>query len=503
MAIELLCGNCHGHLLVEIPGSVVACPHCGVHLQTAVAGSESAGGASSATAPVTNEEMTVVDSGPVAPRGKSDVPDFLEGPEFVDLDATRVDGGAVPPADDEAPAWLAADAEPPSAWQRADEPPPFLTGPLDASTPPLGFAPVVPAADAGIPANPVTAPPASAASASSGGLASAPATSSAPAPEPQRELIAAGGVENSAAGRVAASAAQPVAATMAAATPASSSLAFKILVSYASAVTVACLYLAWLLMSSPSRSPCLDLPDLKVHENKGNKVTTLIYVDPVTPVYRWHRLKLGETRNYGPVNITPLRVTRGPLDFAFFDTPEPIVAPEEKEEEEMKEPVDEGRPSTRPVLKLHLRIENVSDDLEFAPLDRALVFTKETDPKNPRRFKANNFICAADEKRKPENFIWMYDLPPNSLWTVKDQNLDRELKPHESVESFLPSTEERIDSLSGNYVWRVHFRRGYNRDSLNGVTSLIEVAFNTSEIVDDPPPAQPEPDAVEKVDGKS
>src|SRR5690348_5532945 len=34
MAMELACGNCQGRLLVETPGVIVACPHCGIHLQT-------------------------------------------------------------------------------------------------------------------------------------------------------------------------------------------------------------------------------------------------------------------------------------------------------------------------------------------------------------------------------------------------------------------------------------------------------------------------------------
>lgn len=32
--IELACGNCHGRLRVETPGSIVICPHCGIPLQT-------------------------------------------------------------------------------------------------------------------------------------------------------------------------------------------------------------------------------------------------------------------------------------------------------------------------------------------------------------------------------------------------------------------------------------------------------------------------------------
>ncbi|MFP6703875.1 MAG: hypothetical protein VB861_19155, partial [Planctomycetaceae bacterium] len=32
MSLEVACGSCQGRLVVETPGSVVACPHCGHHL---------------------------------------------------------------------------------------------------------------------------------------------------------------------------------------------------------------------------------------------------------------------------------------------------------------------------------------------------------------------------------------------------------------------------------------------------------------------------------------
>src|SRR5262245_6734236 len=41
--MELICGACHGRLLVESPGSTVACPHCGTFLQTPAVPSPAAG----------------------------------------------------------------------------------------------------------------------------------------------------------------------------------------------------------------------------------------------------------------------------------------------------------------------------------------------------------------------------------------------------------------------------------------------------------------------------
>ena len=34
MAMEMVCGQCQGRFLAEVPGCVVMCPHCGAHLQT-------------------------------------------------------------------------------------------------------------------------------------------------------------------------------------------------------------------------------------------------------------------------------------------------------------------------------------------------------------------------------------------------------------------------------------------------------------------------------------
>jgi hypothetical protein len=508
MAIELVCGKCQGRLLVETPGSVVACPHCGVHLQTAAPAADESTEVAAIIPPSGPAERDLIagDSAKPSAGPGADVADFLQGGGFIDQDATRVDDGVSMPEEDESPAWATHPAEPAGSWKPAEEPAPFLGNDSDV-TPPEGTEVPPPAASAA--SGPSAAAPPAAAADDSG----TPPTA-APVDPSEVSTLPAGAVAAAALPVAAASASEkspaapgnrpaPNKPSSSGASGGPSPLAFKMLLSYASAVTVACLYLAYLLMTSASRSPCLNLPDVKDQESKGNKVTMLYHVDPIKPVFRWHRLKLGETRNYGPINVTPLRVTRGPLEFEFYRI----------DDGEGKGEIEETRRSSQPVLKLHLKIENVSENQEFAPLDRALVYTKESDPKNPRRFKANNFICSAEGRRKPDNFVWIYDLPPDSLWNVKNQNLDRDLKPHETMEAFIPSTEERIDSLSGDLIWRFHFRRGYNPETLRGVTSLIEVAFNAAEITDDPPlpalaPPDPpdaveKPNAVEKTDGKS
>jgi len=104
-------------------------------------------------------------------------------------------------------------------------------------------------------------------------------------------------------------------------------------------------------------------------------VTSLIYLSPDQEIPRPTFLKLGESRQYGSLKVTPLRVTRGPLAFEYY----------EPEADQQREP--EG-----PVLKLHLRFENVVAEQEFIPLDSKLVFTKELDKKAYGLFKVNNFV---------------------------------------------------------------------------------------------------------------
>jgi hypothetical protein len=242
-------------------------------------------------------------------------------------------------------------------------------------------------------------------------------------------------------------------------------LTCRLAVSYASAITLACLYLVYLLTQ---QSSTLDLPDLAPPAKSPHRTTTLLYVPFSTTMPPAHRLALGESRQYGSIRVTPLRVTRGPLEFEFQD---PAVG--------------EERPPSRPVLKLHLRFENVSAEQVFSPLDRHLVFAKEPDDRHFGRFKANNLLCAAESRLRPEQHVLVYDLSPESQWTVRDENLDRELQPGDSIDSFIPTTEEGWDKLSGPLVWRVHLRKGYNPTSFRGVTTLIEILFHSADIIDE------------------
>jgi hypothetical protein len=250
----------------------------------------------------------------------------------------------------------------------------------------------------------------------------------------------------------------------------SSRLAWQLLLTYASLMTLATLFLAWQLWRRPTRD-LLDLPDLAPPAKKDGRVTTLIYVPAGRPLLSSHRLDLGESRQFGALEITSVGVSRGSLKFEYFD---PLL----DRNEVHREPSGE-------VLQLHLRVKNVSSDQTFVPFDRHLVYARETNPREEGRFKANNLIW--NRADPTETVLYLYDLSPDSDWIVAGQNLDRELGPGESLDLFLPSTDPIPEELPEEMVWRFHFRKGYNRRSLRGVTTVAEVCFRRQQISEELP----------------
>ena len=519
--MELICGACHGRLLAELPGSTVACPHCGTHLQTPAAEpapqmqgavlTESGGGpvrdpdpafappaidtvrtelpappqpvpaapfpnqnasgsvesiATGSAAVATNAAQ--VETAPDSPRVPAPIHSAIVVPAPVEFNAvSNADISDAPNA--ETCAEICNDSAPtPSAVETAAPAPPAnnvapasvesvaeIDDPHKTTTVGEFVANVATAAAGSHVAHDEIA---------AGNLAPGPGVFPGPFVAPA-ELPSEGrtGVEP-----------RQKAADKPAARAGVSPMVFMIVVSYASAMTLACLYLAFQLLNNPRT---YDLPDLAPPKPKDKKsVMKVIYVSPNQELPPANVLRLGESRQYGSLKVTPLSVTRGKLQFEYY----------EPEAQQKREP--EG-----PVLKLHLRFENVSGDQEFIPLDGNLVFTKKIDETTYGLLKANNFVCNVSDRKKPAKLVFTYDLTPNGNWLLTGENLDREIAPGQVIETYIPTAPDQIESLSGDLVWRVHFRKGYNRQSFRGVTTLIEVLFKDSEIVDDEEPDKSEP----------
>lgn len=235
---------------------------------------------------------------------------------------------------------------------------------------------------------------------------------------------------------------------------------FRFVLNYAGIVTLALLYLLYTL--SRQKAHWLEsLPDIKPAITPQG--VTLKLANPEYDVAPGHRLRLGETRRFGDVVLTPIKVTKGGIAFQHFQDPK-----------RTRDPVG-------PVFKLWLRIENASRSLAFVPLDRELLLLRAYDDRKGTA-RANNFLATQAGRKSGEEVYLLYDLPPTSEFLIAGQIADTSLEPGEAIETFIPSDEDAPRELSGPLVWRCQFRKGHHPRSGNGVTTLVDVEFDSSEV---------------------
>ncbi|WP_339732286.1 hypothetical protein [uncultured Gimesia sp.] len=256
---------------------------------------------------------------------------------------------------------------------------------------------------------------------------------------------------------------------------------FTLTLTYALAATI---MVAMLLYAKYLGDPhqLESLPDLKPPIKNDEIALQLVPENAEMPP--GHTLKLGGPgRRFGNILVTPLRITRGPLEFEHYtgDT-------------------SKTREPSQDVLKLYLKFENVSSDQTFEPLDQKLLLTRVSGKTQESSLRANNFVSRVDQKRTDGKRVLTYDMPPSWEWNLKGQNINQEAKPQnlepgESFETYVATNEEGIDDLKGELVWRLQLRKGYNSQSYRGVTTLIEVVFNSDQIETEAPSKTEAPQA--------
>lgn len=242
-----------------------------------------------------------------------------------------------------------------------------------------------------------------------------------------------------------------------------------LLISYSSIVTLLAIYFAWRLLVIGPRKDRLDLPDLAPPKVKEGQETTLIHVRPDLAFPQSHIMRIGESKQFGNVVVTAKGIVQGPLQFQHFDPTATTI-----------------REPTGNLLQLQLELHNASKEMSFVPLDRALVFTREDDPKTPGLFKSNNWIAPLADGKPKGALIPVFDLSPESNWNIVAQNLDSVVQPGETLTTFIPSAEGAIAEFeardAGEWAWRFHLRKGHNPNSLRGVTTMIEVRFTQADV---------------------
>ena len=228
--------------------------------------------------------------------------------------------------------------------------------------------------------------------------------------------------------------------------------------SYASLLTIYVVY-----MSLFGRKHQLEsLPDLKTVQQMGGRA---LVPRPENDLPPGHDLQLGQSQRFGNIVVTPLRVTRGSISFAHFTG------------DQTKE-----RAASEPVLKLWIKFENASSDQAIAPLDTTLMFFRRV---VENRVASYNAIFQANQRKETRPYFPFDRVAENSEWNIVGQHTNETLLPGDSFETFIPS-EEQIDDLDCEIIWRVHFRKGFGAKSGNGVTTLLDVHFLIADVTADP-----------------
>jgi hypothetical protein len=246
-----------------------------------------------------------------------------------------------------------------------------------------------------------------------------------------------------------------------------SRLKYVLVANYASVVTIAFVFYLWMSLGQADPHQLESLPDVVSKERATGEIERIV-VSESSPMPKGHTLKLGQSQRFGSLLVTPLQVTRGPLEFVHHADDFTLT-----------------KPPTDPVLKLWLRFKNVSENQEFMPLGVDLLFYRGPTDRYPEKMRANNFVCRVDEKHENGNHVLMYDHVIEDVWDLAGQNIERGLKPGDVFETYLPSREIEPNELTGSLIWRVHLRKGLNPRTDWGITTLIEVEFHSDKIEDE------------------
>lgn len=236
---------------------------------------------------------------------------------------------------------------------------------------------------------------------------------------------------------------------------------FTLVRNYAIAMTIAVLFLVYKLLN-PNMSALESLPDVKP-QKKDDKIVYKL-VPEATEMPPGHLLSLGQAQRFGNLKVTPVRITKEPVEFVHHLGDTGVT----------KEPGPE-------VVKLWFEFENLSTDQHIAPLD-GLVFKR--DDNDFENVRSNNFACRLSQKKKGGELAFVYDLNEFDIWNLRGQNVAQEIAPGEKLETYIPTSEEGVAQLVNSdepLIWRVHFRKGYSPKNY-GVTTVIEVAFESSDI---------------------
>jgi hypothetical protein len=246
------------------------------------------------------------------------------------------------------------------------------------------------------------------------------------------------------------------------------------LISYSILATIAVVYLRFFQQPASNQPHPLEMiPDME-GENPGvrpakKKVSINFHGRPENDLPAHLRTGLNTPIRIGDIELTPLAVQFRTIDF--------LIPPSKPE------------PSANPSLVLSLRLVNRAKDVAFHPLD----------PFFERRWKE---IKGESKVGMPFTYLAVGNQRffggPISVeeWEerherIKGQNLERELQPGETQETFIctspdDAVQQAVAKTTQPMLWRVQVRRGLVRTPNRGelpASAVVGVEFTRDEIL--------------------
>jgi len=208
-----------------------------------------------------------------------------------------------------------------------------------------------------------------------------------------------------------------------------------LLLSYASAVTLALFWVLWTGRTlRPAPPPTTNTR--QSNEESNPKSWDPTPSQPLPPIPRENHAAPGKTIRIGRLEITPLAIESAPVELT-----------------RRVDPAD-FRHEDADSLFLRLKLTNISNDQAFAPLDRALI----RDQASPLD---RSQIAGSDG-----GTISLFPLAVDSEWVIEGQEFPV-LKPGETAETLVASEGVTDNRLAAEMTWRVRLRTGpYQTDVL-------------------------------------
>ena len=218
------------------------------------------------------------------------------------------------------------------------------------------------------------------------------------------------------------------------------SLGMVLLMSYASAVTIALLWVLWshhrasdtVEAQSPSASESpADSESISDQPRKSLARTAI----PASQV-----VGLGESVRLGLISVTPVSVSSGQVTLV------------------RNFGARERRNGGKGALKLRLRIKNLSDDTVIAPLDVA--FLRQRPGDGPE--------TEIETQNQDEPYILMYPLARESEWSIEGEDF-RDLEPGGVYETTIVTAPGAVAKTSPAMTWRLRLRTDLDHSEDIGV----------------------------------